>query len=242
MWPFGKSIADRVRDNLNKDAVMSNFGLDVSERGGVVSFSGTVPNARFVDLLSMFTTGIHGVNSVDISGVSYPAQTMETTSSPESEPVEPEVEAQIQAVINSSALAKAVHRAIRNNGELKDDPIDVLQSGDGVVLRGAVDSQHEYNLAVQIAQGVPGVNSVDDTDLKVEENAKAKAKAEVAAAGGGAPVNIPDEWHIVTAGETLSGIAQEYYGDAGKYKDLARANNIMNPDKIRVGQKIQIPR
>jgi nucleoid-associated protein YgaU len=242
MWPFGKSIADRVRDNLDKDAVMSNFGLDVSERGGVVSFSGNVPNARFVDLLSMFTTGIHGVHSVDTSGVSYPAQNVETTSSPESEPIEPEVEAQIQAVINSSALAKAVHRAIRNNGELKDDPIDVLQSGDGVVLRGAVDSQHEYNLAVQIAQGVPGVNSVDDTDLKVEENAKVKAKAEVAAAGGGAPVNIPDEWHIVAPGETLSGIAQEYYGDAGKYKDLARANNIMNPDKIRVGQKIQIPR
>ena len=239
MWPFGKSIADRVRDNLNKDAVMSNFGLDVSERGGVVSFSGNVPNARFVDLLSMFTTGIHGVNSVDTSGVTYPAQNVETT---ESETTEPEVEAQIQAVINASALAKAVHRALRNNGELKDDPIDVLQSGSGVVLRGAVDSQHEYNLAVQIAQGVSGVNSVDDTDLKVEENAKAKAQAEVAAAGGGAPVNIPDEWHIVAPGETLSGIAQEYYGDAGKYKDLAHANNIMNPDKIRVGQKIQIPR
>ena len=239
MWPFGKSIADRVRDNLNKDAVMSNFGLDVSERGGVVSFSGNVPNARFVDLLSMFTTGIHGVNSVDTSGVTYPAQNVETT---ESETTEPEVEAQIQAVINASALAKAVHRALRNNGELKDDPIDVLQSGSGVVLRGAVDSQHEYNLAVQIAQGVSGVNSVDDTDLKVEENAKAKAQAEVAAAGGGAPVNIPDEWHIVAPGETLSGIAQEYYGDAGKYKDLAHANNIMNPDKIKVGQKIQIPR
>jgi nucleoid-associated protein YgaU len=241
MWPFGKSIADRVRDNLNKDAVMSGFGLGVSERGGVVSFSGNVPNARFVDLLSMFTTGIHGVNSVDTSGVTYPAP-VEAPSSTEAETTEPEVEAQIQAVINASALAKAVHRALRNNGELKDDPIDVLQSGNGVILRGAVDSQHEYNLAVQIAQGVSGVNSVDDTDLKIEENAKAKAQAEVAAAGGGAPVNIPDEWHIVAPGETLSGIAQEYYGDAGKYKDLAHANNIMNPDKIRVGQKIQIPR
>ncbi len=239
MWPFGKSIADRVRDNLNNDAVMSNFGLDVSERGGVVSFSGNVPNARFVDLLSMFTSGIHGVNSVNTSGVTYPAQNVETT---ESETTEPEVEAQIQAVINASALAKAVHRAIRNNGELKDDPIDVAQSGSGVVLSGAVDSQHEFNLAVQIAQGIPGVNSVDDTNLKIEENAKAKAQAEVAAAGGGAPTNIPDEWHIVAAGETLSGIAQEYYGDAGKYKDLAHANNIANPDKIRVGQKIQIPR
>ena len=202
-------------------------------------FRSNVPNARFVDLLSTFTSGIHGVNGVNTSGVTYPAQNVETT---ESETTEPEVEAQIQAVINASALAKAVHRALRNNGELKDDPIDVLQSGSGVVLRGAVDSQHEYNLAVQIAQGVSGVNSVDDTDLKVEENAKAKAQAEVAAAGGGAPVNIPDEWHIVAPGETLSGIAQEYYGDAGKYKDLAHANNIMNPDKIKVGQKIQIPR
>jgi nucleoid-associated protein YgaU len=242
MWPFGKSIADRVRDNLNNDSVMSNFGLDVNERGGVVSFSGNVPNARFVDLLSTFTAGIHGVNSVNTSGVTYPAQSVETTSSAESETTEPEVDAQIQAVINGSALAKSVFRALRNNGELKDNPIDVLQSGSGVVLRGAVDSDHEHNLAVQIAQGVSGVSSVDDTDLTVVPDVKAKAKAEVAAAGGGAPTNIPDEWHIVAAGETLSGIAQEYYGDAGKYKDLAHANNIMNPDKIRVGQKIQIPR
>ena len=239
MWPFGKSIADRVKDELKKNPVMSGFGLQVSEQGGIVYFAGEVPSERFLNLLPMFADGIHGVKGVNTDGVTYPPEVPEVTAA--------ELEVKAQQVVDGSALAKAVYKAFKGNRELVDDPIDVLQSGAGVVLRGAVDSQHEHNLAVQIAQGTSGVNSVDYTDLKIVEGAKEKAKAEVAAAGGGAPakpgyVNVPDEWHVVEAGDTLTGIALKYYGDADKYKDIARANNIANPDLIRVGQKIQIPR
>ncbi|MBK7159732.1 MAG: LysM peptidoglycan-binding domain-containing protein [Ignavibacteria bacterium] len=40
---------------------------------------------------------------------------------------------------------------------------------------------------------------------------------------------------------TLSKIAKEFYGDAGKYMDIANANGIENPDKINVGQELKIP-
>jgi len=47
--------------------------------------------------------------------------------------------------------------------------------------------------------------------------------------------------HIVVKGDTLWGIAKKYYGNGNKYIDIAKANNIVNPDKISIGQKIIIP-
>lgn len=47
--------------------------------------------------------------------------------------------------------------------------------------------------------------------------------------------------HIVVRGDTLWGIAQKYYGNGNRYKDIAKANNISNPDIIHVGQKLLIP-
>lgn len=49
--------------------------------------------------------------------------------------------------------------------------------------------------------------------------------------------------HVVTKGETLSGIAECYYGSGDKehYMFIAKANNISNPSLIHVGQKLTIP-
>lgn len=43
---------------------------------------------------------------------------------------------------------------------------------------------------------------------------------------------------VVIKGDTLSEIAESYYGDASKYKQLASINDIKNPDLIYVGEKI----
>ncbi len=49
--------------------------------------------------------------------------------------------------------------------------------------------------------------------------------------------------HVVTAGETLRKIALEYYGDAKKWSVIYEANlsRIMDPKKIKAGQKFIIP-
>ncbi|MDF3311618.1 LysM peptidoglycan-binding domain-containing protein [Rhodococcus sp. T2V] len=47
--------------------------------------------------------------------------------------------------------------------------------------------------------------------------------------------------HTTARGETLSGIAQDYYGDASLYPIIALVNKIANPDIIRVGQVLIIP-
>jgi nucleoid-associated protein YgaU len=237
MWPFGKSIQARVEDEIKKYGFLANQPLTVTERGGTVYFNGIVASDSAKKFLEALPNGIGGVKGVDTSGVTVMQPTPDV---PEVQPVD---EAEVQAAVDSSALAKKVFRAIDQNGELTDDPIDVLQSGSGIVLRGAVDSQHEYNLAVQIAEG-EGATSVDASELKIVEGAKQKAKEEVKTAEAAKPayVNRPDEWHVVKPGETLSGIAQDYLGDASRYTELAQINGINDPNLIRVGQKIQIPR
>jgi nucleoid-associated protein YgaU len=54
---------------------------------------------------------------------------------------------------------------------------------------------------------------------------------------------VPPKIHVVVAGETLSKIAKAYYGDANKYMKIFEANKdqLKDPNKINVGQKLKIP-
>ncbi len=49
--------------------------------------------------------------------------------------------------------------------------------------------------------------------------------------------------HTVAAGETLSSIAQEWYGDSGRYHVIFQANRSVldDPDLIFPGQELRIP-
>jgi nucleoid-associated protein YgaU len=49
--------------------------------------------------------------------------------------------------------------------------------------------------------------------------------------------------HVVVKGDTLSKIAQQYYGDAALYPKIFEANRdvLKDPNKISIGQKLRIP-
>lgn len=49
--------------------------------------------------------------------------------------------------------------------------------------------------------------------------------------------------HVVQAGDTLSKIADQYYGDATLYPKIFEANRdvLKDPNKIKPGQKLRIP-
>ena len=49
------------------------------------------------------------------------------------------------------------------------------------------------------------------------------------------------KYHTVVKGDTLWAIAKKYYGNGNRYPEIARANNIVNPNIISVGQKLLIP-
>jgi LysM repeat protein len=50
--------------------------------------------------------------------------------------------------------------------------------------------------------------------------------------------------HVVVAGDTLGAIARKYYGKASLYMKIFEANKdiLSNPDLIKVGQKLRIPK
>jgi nucleoid-associated protein YgaU len=49
--------------------------------------------------------------------------------------------------------------------------------------------------------------------------------------------------YTVQAGDTLSKISKQYYGDANQYRKIFDANRdvLSDPDKIKVGQTLKIP-
>lgn len=60
-----------------------------------------------------------------------------------------------------------------------------------------------------------------------------------------APVPTPasaSAVHVVARGDTLWRIAKQYYNDGKRWTDIARANNISDPNRIVVGMKLTIPR
>lgn len=229
MWPFGKSIADRVKDAIKEQSRLAALDLNVAERGGVVSISGEVPHQGFINATRITAEGVNGVKSVDVSGMIAQQDTTTQQASAQTSVSEDE----IKEIEDRSRIAKDVHKAIKNNAELKDDPIDVLQSGSSIVLRGVVDNDHELRLAEKLANDVDGVTGVDVSGLRVHEGAKELAAEQNEETG--------DTVYTVKSGDTLGAIAQRYYGDASQYMKIANYNNIDNPDLIQVGQKLKIP-
>ncbi len=252
MWPFGKSTVDRVKDAFKAQALLAPLNLEVRVDGGTAFVTGSVPTDKYGGLVKVVASGIDGVKDVDVSGLIPAAQAA---------PAAPEASVEIgtadagtdagtdaqaapayddaqadeivaQAVAEHNRIAKGVWNAIKADGELKDDPIDVLQSGSSIILTGAVDSEHELHLAANLARSISGVEAVDASGLKVVGGTRELVKEKDA--GG-------DTVYTIQAGDTLSAVALKYFGDAGRYKDISHYNNLSNPDDIKVGQQIRIP-
>lgn len=53
----------------------------------------------------------------------------------------------------------------------------------------------------------------------------------------------PARYHLVQSGDTLSGLAREYYGSSGQFNVIFNANRdiLSDPNKIQPGQRLRIP-
>lgn len=58
-----------------------------------------------------------------------------------------------------------------------------------------------------------------------------------------ATLSVPARIYEVVSGDNLTKIAKKFYGDGNKYKQIFEANKdqLADPDKIKVGQKLKIP-
>ncbi len=57
------------------------------------------------------------------------------------------------------------------------------------------------------------------------------------------PTPKQERIHVVASGDTLTGIAQKFYGDASKWSKIFEANRDVLPssNSLQIGQKLKIP-
>ena len=109
-----------------------------------------------------------------------------------------------------------------------------MEFDDGcATLHGDCVNQATKDSAVLMAGNIKGVEKVVADDMRIDPP-KDDKKPE------------PEEryeFYTIVKGDTLSGIAKNYYGKASDYMRIFEANRdlISNPDKIYPGQKIKIP-
>jgi len=100
------------------------------------------------------------------------------------------------------------------------------------------------------ARGTTDNRSTSDTGLPVETVAGADSTGRESGkptnsgrTGVATPATQPagSTSHVVKPGETLSSIAQTYYGSATLWSYIAKANPTLNPDRLKSGQTLVIP-
>jgi nucleoid-associated protein YgaU len=86
---------------------------------------------------------------------------------------------------------------------------------------------------------------VMEDDLRKEMDEFRKRKREVTQPAEEAPAGkkTKDRTYVVQRGDSLSKIAKEVYGDAGRWREIYEANQdqIKDPNLIRPGWELRIP-
>jgi LysM repeat protein len=130
-------------------------------------------------------------------------------------------------------LRDKYNQAIQTAKQLRMD--GSAEERDGrLYFNGTVNSEDEKNQIWNAFKAVPDWQKDVIADIKVRPGAPQPAAAP--ASGGG-------QTYTVKAGDTLSGIAKQFLGNANAYMDIFNVNRdqLSDPDKIRPGQVLKIP-
>jgi nucleoid-associated protein YgaU len=103
-------------------------------------------------------------------------------------------------------------------------------------FNGVVTSEEEKNKIWDAIKTQPDWRNDVVADIKVQPGA--------AQGGGGAAAASTAGTYTVQPGDTLSKIARDHLGSANKYMEIFNANRdqLSDPDKIKPGQVLKIPR
>jgi nucleoid-associated protein YgaU len=122
--------------------------------------------------------------------------------------------------------------------QLKQKYAPVLQTIQEFSEYGArVDAVDLAGEQLHIKAEVPSqvvANRVWDT-IKQVDPAYSDLKHEIATTGSA------EQPYTIKPGDNLSKISKLFYGTPNKYEQIAKANNISDPNKIRAGQQIKLP-
>ena len=91
----------------------------------------------------------------------------------------------------------------------------------------------QYHLVAQVPSQVV-LNRVWDA-IKSVDPQYADLKHEITNTGG------QDGSYTIAAGDNLSKVSKLFYGNPNKYEEIAKANNLADANKVKVGEEIKIP-
>jgi len=133
---------------------------------------------------------------------------------------------------------KTKYQSVLNTIEREDVRLVNLHvEANKLFIRGSAPSEEVKNKVWEQIKLVDANNANDLTaDITVDSS-----RAAAAAAGGGAGEG--GQRYTVKAGDTLSKISKQFYGDANEYMRIFYANKdtLKDPDKIQVGQELNVP-
>lgn len=130
--------------------------------------------------------------------------------------------------------AKKIQENINaNNPGIKNLKVDFKKNT--VYLSGEAQSPESLQKAILMAGNIQGVETVNVDGVQVPVSVQAPQALESF---------DNTQYYIIQQGDTLSKIAQRYYGNAARYGEIFEANRevIRNPNQIFPGQKIRIPK
>lgn len=109
--------------------------------------------------------------------------------------------------------------------------LDKIQQEGAQLLNVNMDGNQLYVKAIAVSEASKNriwdaIKAVDPTFADLKHDIEAKTGSQD---------------YTVQPGDNLSKISKHFYGDANKYPVIAKANNLDDPDKIKVGQKLVIP-
>lgn len=102
----------------------------------------------------------------------------------------------------------------------------------------------DNKLFVKASAGTNELKNLAWDEIKKVDRAFADLTCEIGVDPGIAPPPPPaPKTYTVAAGDTLSKVAKQFYGDANKYMKIFEANKdqLNDPNMIRVGQVLKIP-
>lgn len=169
--------------------------------------------------------GHHNAQAATAASAPNAAASAQTTAAPSATAAQSTSAPSANIDALNQTAAQAIQKYIASLG-LPADALKVAYDGksETVTLSGQVPDQAAREKVVLAAGNVANVAGVHD-QLTVEQ-------ADAPAA----------QYYTVTKGDTLSKIAKQFYGDAGKYMRIFEANKPMlsDPDKIYPGQTLRI--
>ena len=100
-----------------------------------------------------------------------------------------------------------------------------------VRLARASDGQTAEVFTRRAAQGAP-----------VAKPSPSRAPTAIPPKGASGPASANQTCsHVVTKGDTLSEISKRYLGTAGRWREIQSANRGLDPNRLRIGQRITLP-